>query len=248
MDSEVLQSVGLTAGESRVYLSLLKLGETTTGPIVDDSGVARSKVYHVLWRLMNKGLVSSIIKSKMRYFRPLNPHKIRGYLDSKEQEIQRNKRQLEQILPGLATLQKMAVCEEAEIYKGIEGVKSARELVFHILKKGDTFFCFGANKANQKPLQAYWRDFHSRRRRQGIKAKYIIQEDSRATIGKEKEASGLINVRYLDVTGPVHIDMFGDYIVICIIKGSYTSFLLKNSFAAAYFKSYFENAFRQAKS
>ena len=42
-----LEDVGLTKGEARVYISLVKKGPSTVGPIVKESGVAYSKIYEV---------------------------------------------------------------------------------------------------------------------------------------------------------------------------------------------------------
>ena len=138
--------------------------------------------------------------------------------------------------------------EEAEIYKGFEGVKAARELVFKALKKGDTFRCFGANTINLEPLKSYYVSFHKRRKQAGINAKYIAQSDSKDVFNtKKKYGSGLIDFRYLDVAGPVHIDIFGDYVVTNIMAGTYISFLIKNSFVADYYRQYFEKAWKMAK-
>ena len=48
MNIKSLREAGLTEGETRVYLSLLELGSSTTGPIVERSKVARSIIYHIL--------------------------------------------------------------------------------------------------------------------------------------------------------------------------------------------------------
>jgi sugar-specific transcriptional regulator TrmB len=56
-----LTQLGLTDGEARVYLSLLKIGLSKVGPIVRDSHVSYSKIYDVLERLGMKGLVSHVI-------------------------------------------------------------------------------------------------------------------------------------------------------------------------------------------
>ena len=76
MDAIKLQKIGLTAGESKVYMALLKIGSSTTGPIVDEAKVSRSKVYHIIERLMSKGLVTSIVKTKTKYFQAADPHKL----------------------------------------------------------------------------------------------------------------------------------------------------------------------------
>jgi len=59
MLSELIQ-LGLTSGEARIYLSLLKLGSSKVGSIVKDSRVSYSKVYDVLEGLITKGLVSYV--------------------------------------------------------------------------------------------------------------------------------------------------------------------------------------------
>ena len=48
MLKEDLNKLGLTNGEARVYLSLLKLGSAKVGEIVKDSTISYSKVYDVL--------------------------------------------------------------------------------------------------------------------------------------------------------------------------------------------------------
>ena len=63
-----LLKIGLTEGESKVYLALTELGSSTVGPIVKKSGVAYSNIYDILHRLIEKGIVSFIIKNKTRYF------------------------------------------------------------------------------------------------------------------------------------------------------------------------------------
>ena len=66
MNAKILENIGLTDGEIKVYLALIKLGSSTSGPITDKSGVSRSKIYNILERLIQKGLVSYTIKEKTR--------------------------------------------------------------------------------------------------------------------------------------------------------------------------------------
>ncbi len=248
MDISILQKIGLTIGETKVYLALLKIGSSTTGPIVDEAKVSRSKMYHILERLVNKGLVTSIVKSKTRYFQASDPHKLVTYLDAREQEIAQERTTVMQLLPELELYQKLGVKEEAEIYKGLEGVKAARELVFKALKKGDTFRCFGANATNLEPLKTYYASFHRRRKQAGIRAKYVAQSDSKDVFNRKNNyGAGLIDFRYLDVAGPVHIDIFGDYVVTNIMAGAHISFLIKNKFVADYYIQYFEKVWKIAR-
>ena len=101
MDMKPLERIGLTKSEIAVYLALLKLGQTTAGPIVDEARVTRSKIYDILERLKNKGLVSYITKQSTKYFSAADPHTILHYLDEKESEIKEEKSSVLKILPQL---------------------------------------------------------------------------------------------------------------------------------------------------
>ena len=39
IDTEILEDLGLSNSEVKVYLSLLELGETTSGPLLQKSGL-----------------------------------------------------------------------------------------------------------------------------------------------------------------------------------------------------------------
>ena len=110
--NELLKETGLTERESKVYLALLELGSTTTGPLVKKSKVPNSKIYEILESLHNKGLSSWIIKGKIKYFQGANPKKILTLFKEKEREIER-------LLPELESKQLSAKEKQSvEIYQG----------------------------------------------------------------------------------------------------------------------------------
>ena len=47
MDEKILEQIGLTKGESIVYLTLLKIGETTTGKIIEQAQISSGKIYEI---------------------------------------------------------------------------------------------------------------------------------------------------------------------------------------------------------
>ena len=98
MNKEIFKQIGFTDGETKVYLALLKLGSTTAGPLTHKSRVSRSKVYEILERLMEKGLVSFIIKEKTKYFQAAEPSKIQDYLEKKEKE---GRKEIEAAMQGV---------------------------------------------------------------------------------------------------------------------------------------------------
>ena len=84
MDFSTLEKIGLTNSEAKTYVALLKLGQTTAGPIVSEAKVTRSKIYDILERLKNKGLVSYITKKSTKHFSATSPENILHYLEEKE--------------------------------------------------------------------------------------------------------------------------------------------------------------------
>jgi len=117
MDISALERIGLTSSEIKVYLALLKLGQVTAGPIVDEAKITRSKIYDILERLKQKGLVSHIIKEKTKYFSAADPHNILTYLDKKEEEIKQDKTAITKIIPELLVQQAL-----------MQGEKNSRSL------------------------------------------------------------------------------------------------------------------------
>src|SRR3989338_1465204 len=63
-EKEILQELGLSEAEAKVYLTLLEVGSTLAGPVIKKTGLHRGTTYQILQRLKEKGLVSSVIKEK----------------------------------------------------------------------------------------------------------------------------------------------------------------------------------------
>src|SRR3989344_1050934 len=112
MDTRVLEELGLTPGEVKVYLALVGLGETTTGPIVDESGVSISKVYPILNRLAKRGLASHIMKGKVKHFKAADPKRLLDYLAEKENTLKQQEEQLHKLIPKLEIRQSSTVTQE----------------------------------------------------------------------------------------------------------------------------------------
>jgi len=137
-----LLKVGLTEGEAKVYLALSELGSSTVGPIVKESRVAYSNIYDILNRLIEKGLVSFIIKQKTKYFQAATPSNLIEYLDNKEKAIVDQREQLKKILPDIENLQGFKSRQEAEIFVGKKGLRTAYEKMVKNSDKSDEILYF----------------------------------------------------------------------------------------------------------
>src|SRR3989338_3811687 len=101
METKFLEDIGFTKGEIRVYLALLDVGRSTSGPVINKSEIARSKVYEILEKLKQKGLVTETIQRNIRHFQAAPPERIKDYIQEKEAELHQKELEFENYLPVL---------------------------------------------------------------------------------------------------------------------------------------------------
>jgi len=118
MNTEVLQELGLTINESKVYSALLEIGQSPAGAVADKSKVHRRNAYDALNRLIEKGLVTHIIKLNKKYYEAVGPEKIVDLLKEKL-NIANN------LLPELLSRYKKSMSKRRiEVLEGIGGMKT----------------------------------------------------------------------------------------------------------------------------
>ncbi|MBW2978274.1 hypothetical protein KY331_05495, partial [Candidatus Woesearchaeota archaeon] len=214
MNIEILEQIGLTKSEIKVYLALLELGSSSTGKIVDKSRVASSKVYEILDKLIQKGLVSFIIKAGVKYFEAAPPERIMDYMEEREKRFNKQKQDLKQILPELELKQKIAKYKsEATIYKGYKGVETAFLSALKLLKSGDVFLVMGIPSRSEQ-MNRFFTRFNRIRAKRNIKMKGIFNEAARGELQTLPKNRPLSEVRYIPETTPAAINIFKDRVMI----------------------------------
>ena len=133
-----LRQLGLSSGEARVYISLLGLyAPSKVGLIVKESHVSYSKVYDVLRRLTEKGLVSHVMINNVKYFSAVEPYRLFDYIQRKEAETKAQRLVVERIVPELTDLierdrvkvKSTTKKRQAEIFTGDRGLRTAYEIL-----------------------------------------------------------------------------------------------------------------------
>jgi len=249
METDKLEKIGLTKSEARVYLALLKLGQTTAGPIVDESKVTRSKIYDILERLKNKGLVSHIIKKSTKHFSATNPSNIIEYLNQKEKELENEKKSIQEIIPRLLAQQGLIKEKKiAEIFIGFKGMENAFNTLAEEFNSKEIYYSFGAGTGeNTKQIQIFFSKLHQKRIKKRVKSKIIFNESSRGLF-KSQEKSKLVETKYLINSTPSAINIYKDYTIIAILNKEPIVVLIKNKETSESFKEYFNVMWKIAKS
>jgi HTH-type transcriptional regulator, sugar sensing transcriptional regulator len=250
MDTKILQNIGLTDGEIRVYLALIKLGPSTTGPIIDTSKVSSSKIYNILERLMQKGIVSYIIQEKTRHYQAEDPAKIREYINDKEKEFEKQKIEVDKLIPELQFKKELEKTKsEAQIYKGFKGIQTITEHIYSRLKKGDEFYDIGIPSHQDEKYHNYWHKDHTRRVKLGIKCKLLFNVGTPKEVLKNRNSYKDCDARYMPVPveTPSWILVYKTFSVIVLQSEEPMAIEINNEQIAKSFKEYFEAFWKLTK-
>ncbi len=195
-EEKLIQAAGLTEGESKVYLALLEIGNSSVGPIIEKSKVARSFAYNILNNLITKGLVSYVIKDKTKHYQAAEPSRILDYLEKRKQDIDKSKTEIEKLVPRLKLLQKMSPKTEIQMYEGFKGIITAFEHHQDKLSKGDTYMIFGGYPTQKEIFHNYWKKDHLERIKKEIKVKMLFDVNVNKEIMKNRNSYKGCDTRY----------------------------------------------------
>ncbi len=240
--ARVLEEIGLTEGESNVYLALLRLGNSTVGDIIKEAGVSNSKVYNILDRLNKKGLVGIAKIDNTKHFEAKDPHRLEEFIRLKQQRVEKQKQQVQKILPDLHNLySQQNASQEAEILQGKQGIKTFCELILDELEDEDTFYIMGAPKEANELLGPYFQDWHERRVDKQVHCKLLYNRDA-ADWKDRREETPMTETRFLpeEVKTPALIDIGKPYVATMLFGTAPLCIVIKNNKIAESYLSYFK--------
>lgn len=248
MDISLLKETGLTEGEIKVYLALLELGQSTTGPIVKKSGIAKSIVYPILEKLLQKGLASYIIKEKTKHFQGAEPDKLLKYVSDRERKLGEVKKKIEKIIPELILKQKTETLSKATIYLGYKGIRTAHENVYKKLKKGEEYYYLGIPAYQPEEQHLYWERDHIRRIKLGVRCKLLYNLDTDKRILKNRNSYKGCEARYMstDIKTPSTFLIYKDTVVIILQSPKTIAVEIINKEISDSFKSYFDEFWKNS--
>jgi len=244
----ILEDIGLTKNEIKIYLSLLKLGSTSTGAIVKEAKVHASKVYDCLERLSNKGLVSHVILANTKHFKAVNPDRLIDFLIDKKKKIEDQEQEIKQYIPQLKSLQLFGVDEtQAEIFQGWKGMETVFNEGIKELGKGDTWYVLGAYAGEDKErTNLFIQRVIMNCEKKKMKWKIIYNESARNTFQYEQR-SAITENRFLNQETPATINIYKDVVFIALWIEKPIAFRVRSQKVADSFKTYFKFMWNLAK-
>ena len=252
MRAEELQRLGLNKSEAKVYLALLELGSSSAGMITDKAQVSPSKIYWILEKLLQKGLISYIIKGKTKFYSAASPQKLKDYLEDEKREIEERGELLEKMLPKLIRVQKTAEDkQEAEIFIGFPAMKNAYFTMYDAAKKGDKHLVFlrSAEEEGKPEAVLFFNRLHRKSVEIGLKRKLISPDTAEARKLFKKGAYARRKgdeVRFAE-TIPEGINVLNNYVLFMHLAERPICVLITSRQMADDYRKFFYKMWKQAK-
>lgn len=231
---KVLENLGFSPNEIKVYLALNDHGSTKAGKISKIAKIDRSSCYNSLKSLQEKGLVSYVMIGKIKWFQATGPKRLLDYLKEQEEDVKN-------ILPELHARHKVAKIEgQVRLFKGVKGIKT---IFLDIARTGQDNFVFGSEGQFSERMPEFALQFERLKKENNIHTKLILREGRKEADSKTNEYRYIKNLS----ENPAVTNVYGDKIAIIIWTDEPEGIIIENKTAAKAYKSYFDFMWENAK-
>jgi len=241
MDVSILEDLGLTNAEIKVYLALLRLGSSHAHPIILETKLQSSVVFRAFHSLIDKGLINYNLEGKRKNYQATNPENFFNFIDEK-------KRKFESVLPELKAEQKKARGKEnATLFRGVRGLKE----VYAIMRnsKGKEYNSFGGGKPCEDLLGPdWWKNHHLKRIANKLPARQVFDVTVRKA-GEWNNTQKLSKVRFLskEFAQLQETVIVGDKVSIGVFTENPYAFLIEDKIVAEGYRKHFELMWKAAR-
>ena len=234
MDIKPFEDIGLTNAEIKVYLTLLELGASKVGPIIEKSDLQSSVVHNALHKLTDKGLVSYIKKGKIKHYKATDPHHFFDFIEEK-------KKNFEKIMPQLLLKQKLAKdVNEAEVFETTKGIMNLLLSVIKDTKPGDEFlfFSFDVETRNEE-VQNFYKKLDPKRKAKKLVVRGIAPAKLKP-LYTERIKKGYMEVKFTSDTMMPNMAVCNDKVALITWGEKPVGFLIHSKQIAEKYKEYFK--------
>lgn len=240
---EILINLGLSERESRVYLALIELGQTTVGPIAKKTRIQHSKIYQTLEKLIDKGLVSFVIISKTKHFQAHDPKHLLNILKEKE-------RSFLEILQDLRKKQKLSQEKQiAIVYEGYEAIKSMYENILDELDKNGYYYVFAFKNEYliSQLASRFLRNVHHKLSEKKVDDRLIVNISVKKEFKENYKGIKGIKFRFTKMNLPFGLMIINNRIINWIWEERPTAIEIVSKQMASQYKKFFLEVWKSSK-
>ncbi|MFT4311456.1 MAG: TrmB family transcriptional regulator [Candidatus Woesearchaeota archaeon] len=244
MDMQILEDIGLSKAEIKTYISLLELGPTTSGPLIQHSKLQSSVVHRVLKTLIEKGIVTYIKIGKNKQYQATDPKNMLEFLDNK-------KKRFIDILPTLEAKQQQNNKNYAtEMFVGKKAIFATLLNTIQDAKKYEEYLSFSLIEPHQdEEIIRFYKNYNLRRKEKKLRVKVLVNKKVKKIFEEnyDKKILKLANVRYTNFHFPQGIVIFRDTLTFVNWKDNPFAVKITNETMANEFKIFFEEFYEKEK-
>lgn len=207
MDQSLLQKLGMTQKEIKVYLKLLEFGSVGANTLARSIGENRTSTYSLLQTMQKRGLISFFKKGNVKYFSATSPQiLIEHFCD--------DAKQLKSLLPELlAITNQYSQKPKITFYEGVEGIKQIAEILLEVPGSiRESFMGVDEKMIHPEIKRFYEEEFINRRIEKKILYRGItVGPLPMGTKYKKTTEGQLRELKYIDANIlplKIHIDIF----------------------------------------
>jgi len=169
---EILQNLGLSDKEAKIYLSLLQRGTGSAHSLASASGLKRPTTYVILENLIDKKIVYLIPKTKKKLYRATPPERLVQLAEEKIQKVKEK-------LPEIQALSNNKTKKPQVLYfEGIGGINEVLNYRIKELKGKETVGFFARSTGDILKRFNNFDDYNNKLREMKVKARGIVPKDA----------------------------------------------------------------------
>lgn len=238
--ANVLKSIGLSKNEVKIFLDLIRKGESSVLEISRRTEIHRPNVYDSLRVLMEKGFVSERSEGPKKIFQALDPIRIEEYMAEKKREIDRIVPELQQISARKSEKGSVSISQ---------GVFAFRGILTSFLEIGEEINVYGISKGMRRQIgYGFLDEFHDRRIEAKIPMKIIYTKEAFSKNVLALSKRDFTEARYEEIENSLDVATFicGDKVFITTCGGDFSTVEIVSAEIARAYRAYFDILWRSS--
>lgn len=185
----VLQDLGLTDKESRVYLGLLATGPAGAGRIAAQTDLKRTSIYNLIKSLNQKGMVQTTLRNNRRLFLARAPNRAVAVWRRRVQA-------LEEAVPELGAISTGKIIKPKVSF--LQGSEDIKEFFRSVLEDyaGKSYDVIGNTESLLSWDPVFFDEYRRRRAQAKIKTRLILTPDPASQEQRKHERALLCEIRF----------------------------------------------------
>lgn len=230
-----LENIGLSSNESKIYITLLRLGEAKAGQISKKSHINRTTTYDLLDNLLKKGLIKYRVKNNVKWYECANPESLMEIVEEKRNCVKN-------ILPFLKEVYTEPQNEhDVTLYHGRKGVKT----VFRRLLDEAEKVCVMDSESQLVERMPLFADYVIKQLdERDIRVLYLVRKEN-----YHNSPSESTEVRFIEKETPSNavINIYDNKLIIFVWSHPPETVVIENQAAADSLRDYFYIIWEQSK-